>query len=118
MEIKESESLKIAREYLGKEVEIIIDRPLGSRHPKHNFIYELNYGYLAGIKAPDGEDLDAYYIGGNKPLKNATGRCIAIIHRKNNDDDKLVISKNDLTDEEIEGLVNFQEKYFNHKIIR
>jgi len=116
--MNKSESLKIAKEYLGKEVEVVIDRPMGSKHPKHSFIYEVHYGHLQGIKAPDGEDLDAYYIGENRLLEKGVGRCIAIIHRKDDDDDKLVVSALALTDEEIEKLVGFQEKYFYHIIIR
>ncbi len=47
-------------QFLDKIVTVTIDRPLGSKHPKHGFIYLLNYGYIKDVKAPDGEDLDAY----------------------------------------------------------
>jgi inorganic pyrophosphatase len=49
-----SKSLEIAKQFLGKEVEIIIDRKLGTKHPKHGFVSEVNYGYLLGVEAPDG----------------------------------------------------------------
>ncbi len=116
----ESISLKLAKKILGKKVEVTIDRPFGSRHPEHNFIYEVNYGYIDEIKAPDGECLDAYYLGEEKPLEKATGNCIAIIHRKNNDDDKLVVVSVGvkMTDKEIRNKVNFQEQYFESEIIR
>jgi hypothetical protein len=52
--MKESQSLKLARKFLGQEVEIIIDKPLNSKHPKHGFLYEVNFGYIPGTKAPDG----------------------------------------------------------------
>lgn len=109
-----------AKEYLGKEVEVIIDRPLGSKHPKNGFIYKANYGYIPGTKSPDGEELDAYYLGINKPIKKAKGICIAIIHRTNDDDDKLVVipKGKSITDDEIEKAVEFQEKWFKHIIIR
>ena len=68
-----------------------MDRPLGSKHPKHGFVYEVNYGYVPGTQSADGEELDAYYLGGNRPLHAAEGKCIAIIHRLNDDDDRLVI---------------------------
>ncbi len=97
---------------------MIIDRPLGSKHPEHHFVYELNYGYLEGVKAPDGENFDAYYVGENKPLEKGIGKCIAIVHRKDDDDDKLIVSKKDLSNKEIEKLIDFQEKYFDHEIIR
>lgn len=116
-----SASLKLAQEYLGKEVEVIVDRPLGSKHPKHGFIYQTNYGYIPGTKSPDGEELDAYYLGGDNPLKKAKGFALAIIHRTQDDDDKLVVvseEKNDISDEEIEKAVEFQEKWFEHVIVR
>ena len=116
----ESKSLGLARELLGKEVEVTFDRPLGSRHPKHNFVYEVNYGFIEGVKAPDGEDLDAYYLGVSHPLEKAKGVCIAIVHRKNNDDDKLVVVPDgmSLTDSEIMDSVHFQEQWFESEVIR
>ena len=57
------------KKFLGKKVEVTIDRPLGSKHPRWKFKYPLNYGYIKGIKAPDGEWIDAYVLGINKPLK-------------------------------------------------
>ena len=58
-----SRSLFFAEQYLGKDVSIIIDRPLGSKHPKHGFVYRVNYGYVPGTQSADGEELDAYYLG-------------------------------------------------------
>lgn len=116
----ESESLKIAKQFLGKEVEVVMDRPLGSKHPKHGFVYEVNYGYIEGVKAPDGEDLDVYYLGANEPLEKAAGICIAIAHRKDNDDDKLIVVPKgvEMTDEQIMSVIHFQEQYFDTQIIR
>ncbi|HSX25251.1 MAG TPA: inorganic pyrophosphatase [Candidatus Andersenbacteria bacterium] len=115
----ESKSLEIARQFLGKEVEIIFDRPFGSRHPVFGFIYEVNYGYVKGVKSPDGENLDVYFLGSNEPLEKGYGIVKAIIHRFDDDDDKLVVMPKDLeiSDEEIEKAVHFQEKYFKHEII-
>ncbi len=116
---QESKSFLLAKSFLGKEVEIIIDRKMGSKHPKHDIIYQCNYGYLPGVMAPDGEELDAYYIN-DKPLDKAKGKCLAIIHRLEDDDDKLVVLPGgiNLTDQEIEQKVFFQEKFFKHVIIR
>lgn len=113
-------SLPIAKKFLGQEVEVIIDRPLGSKHPKHDFVYEANYGYIPGTKAPDGEKLDAYFLGVDKPLEKAKGICIAIVHRLKDDDDKLVVvpKGKTLTDEEISKTVRFQEQWFEHEILR
>jgi inorganic pyrophosphatase len=106
--------------YLGQKLNVVIDRPLGSKHPKHGFIYEVNYGYIPNTKAPDGGEIDAYVLGVNKPVDKASGICIAIIHRTDDEDDKLVITPNgeDFSDKEIEELVEFQEKWFKHIILR
>jgi inorganic pyrophosphatase len=107
-------------DFLGKEIEVFIDRPIGTKHPKHGFVYEVNYGFVPNTKSPDGEEIDVYFLGVNKPLKKAVGICIAIIHRTNDDDDKLVIVPKgiDLTDEEIDKQIEFQERWFKHRIIR
>ena len=116
----ESESFKLAKTFLGKNVEVIMDRPLGSKHPKHGFVYEANYGYLENVIAPDGEELDAYYLGVSSSLEKATGKVIAIVHRADNDDDKLVVVPEGITlsDEEISNQVNFQEQWFKSSVVR
>ncbi|MES2225287.1 MAG: inorganic diphosphatase [Patescibacteria group bacterium] len=115
-----SKSFELAKEYLGKEVEVVMDRTLGSKHPKHGFVYKANYGFIEGIKAPDGEDLDAYYLGVAEPLNRAKGVCIAIAHRKDNDDDKLVVVPEGIkmTDDEIMSAIHFQEQWFDTQIVR
>ncbi len=107
-------------DYLGKEVEVIMDRPLGSRHPKHGFIYPVNYGYLPNTVSGDGEELDAYVLGEFKPLEKFVGIVKAIIHRTNDNDDKLVVmpKDKDYSDEQIRALTEFQERYFQSEIIR
>lgn len=115
-----SKSFELAKGYLGKDVEVVIDRPLGDAHPKHGFIYEVNYGYVPDTKAPDGEELDAYYLGVDVPLKRAWGKCVAIIHRTDDDDDKLVVVSGgvEMTDTEIMEQVHFQEKWFESTVIK
>lgn len=109
-----------ANYYLGKDVAIKIDRPLGSRHPKHGFMYMLNYGFIPNTISGDGEELDAYLVGEFEPIKKSSGKVIAIIHRTNDDDDKLIVSKDgkDYSDDAIRALTEFQEKYFESIIIR
>lgn len=113
-------SFALAQEQLGKTVHVTMDRPLGSKHPKHGFVYEVNYGYIAGIKAPDGEDLDAYYLGVDTPLQTGQGICIAIAHRRNDDDDKLIVVPEGvtMTNEEILSAIHFQEQWFDTIIVR
>lgn len=106
--------------FIGKNVRVRIDRPLNSKHPKHGFVYEANYGYVPNTVSGDGEELDAYVLGVNEPVQEFTGKCIAVIHRTNDDDDKLIIVPEDknLTDEEIRQFTNFQEQFFESEIIR
>ena len=110
----------LSSQYLDKDVNIKIDRPFGSKHPKHGFIYPVNYGYVPNTTSGDGEELDAYLLGVFKPVEEYDGKCIAIIHRTNDDDDKLIVVPKDknYTDEAIEALVEFQEQFFTHKLIR
>lgn len=108
------------KQYLGEKITVKIDRPLGSKHPKWGFTYPINYGFLPNTISGDGEELDVYILGVEKPLAEFTGICIAIIHRTNDDDDKLVLAlegKN-FTDTEIRTATEFQEKYFRSEIIR
>jgi len=117
---KTSTSLKLAKRLIGKKVTITMDRPLGSTHPKHGFVYGVNYGYIAGIKAPDGEDLDAYFLGVDIPIQTGEGICITIAHRRDNDDDKLIVVPEGatMTDEQILSAIHFQEQWFDTVIIR
>ena len=104
---------------LGKIVKVIIDRPLGSHHPKHkDIIYSVNYGYIPGIMASDGEEQDAYVLGIDIPLAEFIGKIIAIIHRKNDNEDKWIVAPNNLflSHEEIINAVHFQEQYFDIEI--
>ncbi len=107
-------------QYLGQTLRIRIDRPLGSRHPTHGFSYPVNYGYLPDTPAPDGEDLDAYALGPDQPLEEFEGVCIAVIHRLDDEDDKLVLVPpgTTLSDMQIRELTHFQEQWFESVILR
>ena len=109
-----------ANDYLGKEVTIEIDRQLGTRHPKHGFMYMLNYGFIPNTLSGDGEELDAYLVGEFEPVAQSKGKVIAVIHRTNDDDDKLIVSKDnkDYSDDAIRALTEFQERFFESIIIR
>ena len=108
------------KRYIGKIINIKIDRPFGSKHPKHGFIYPINYGFVPNTISGDGEELDCYLLGVFEPVEEYTGKCKAIIHRTNDNDDKLIIVPDDkeYSDDAIEALVEFQEQYFEHIIIR
>lgn len=106
--------------YFGQILRVTIDRPLGSSHPQRGFVYPVNYGYLPGVPAADGEDLDAYVLGIDEPLVSFVGVCIAVIHRLNDDDDKLVLAPAGwiFSDDQIRLATDFQEKWFRSVILR
>ena len=105
---------------IGTIVTVTVDRPLGSFHPKHpDIYYPVNYGYIEGVFAPDGEEQDAYILGVDVPVAAFTGKIIAIIHRKDDVEDKWVVVPEDMhfSKNEIERLTHFQEQYFHIQII-
>lgn len=104
------------KSYLGKTVTIKIDRPIGSLHPKRKgLVYPINYGYIPGVLGGDGEELDVYVLGVDKPLDEFSGRIIGIIHRENDVEDKLVVAPEGMVfnQAEIAGAVHFQEQYYD-----
>jgi inorganic pyrophosphatase len=113
------EKVMNTKEYLGKEVTVVMDRQMGSKHPKHGFIYPVNYGYIPNTVSGDGEELDAYVLGEFKPLETYTGVVKAIIHRTNDDDDKLVVmsKEKNYSAEQIRALTEFQERFFESEIV-
>lgn len=93
--------------------------PLGSVHPKHpNLRYPVNYGYVKGVPAPDGEDQDAYILGVDGPVREFTGQVLAVIHRLDDVEDKWVVVPEGtrFTKEEIMERVRFQERFFQTEI--
>lgn len=111
-----------SKQFLNKVVTVKIDRPIGSKHSEKypDTIYPINYGYVPNTISGDGKELDCYVLGINEPLNSFTGKCIAIIHRTNDNDDKLIIAPENkkFTDTEIRDLTNFIEKFFESIIIR
>lgn len=109
-----------ATKFLNKIVNVKVDRALGSKHPKHDIYYSFNYGYIKNELAPDGEEVDVYILGVFEPKEEFTGRCIAIIHRLDDDDDKLIVVPDGVnySDEQILSLIEFQERFFKQIIIR
>ena len=111
-----------SKDFLGKTVDVIIDKPLGSIHSEKypNHIYPVNYGYVPNTISGDNEELDCYILGAFEPLETFKGKCIAIIHRTNNNDDKLIVvpEGRNYSNEEIKALTEFQERFFESEIIR
>lgn len=109
-----------ALSFLGKQVNVKIDRPLGSKHPEWQHQYPINYGFVPDTKAADGEELDVYVLGVSEPVDTFYGDCIAVIQRLHDDDDKLIVVPTGQTyrDEQIRRFTSFQEQYFESEIIR
>ena len=104
---------------IGKIVTVTVDRPIGSRHLDYpDMIYPINYGYVKGVMAADGEEQDAYIIGIDSPVSEFTGRVIAVIRRLNDVEDKLVVAPEGvvLSKSEIINKTRFQEKFFDIKV--
>lgn len=106
--------------YLGKTVRIEIDRPIGYVHKKENYslIYPINYGYIPGVLGGDGEELDVYLLGVDKPVTEYKGKIIGIVHRENDVEDKLVMALDGMnfTQNEVAEQVHFQEQYYKTTI--
>ncbi len=117
--VNEDSDPRIAFEKLPSPVTVTVDRPLGSRHPNHpDIFYPVNYGFVPGILAADGEEQDAYILGVSCPVKEFTGCHIATIHRKNDVEDKWVIAPEGITftKAQIAAATHFQEQYFDTEI--
>ena len=113
------EILEHLKDLLGKEIDIVMDRPLGTIHPKHKeIVYPINYGYIDGFYVGDNEYQDVYILGEDKPLKTYHGRVVAIVHRFDDNEDKLVVyNHGNISADQIEEAIEFQKKYFKHEII-
>ncbi|MBQ9143110.1 MAG: inorganic pyrophosphatase [Lachnospiraceae bacterium] len=104
---------------IGDVVKVTVDRPLGSYHPKHkDMYYPVNYGYVEGVMAPDGEEQDVYILGVDEPVKEFVGEIIAVIHRFDDVEEKWVVASTgvNFTAQEIMEKVWFQEQYFQSEV--
>lgn len=109
----------LVNSYLGKTVTIKIDRPVGSTHPQRaDMVYPINYGYIPEVVGGDGEELDVYLLGVDRPVAEYTCQIIGSVHRSNDVEDKLVAAPQGMrfTKAEIAEAVQFQEQYFKSEI--
>ncbi|MBR4050576.1 MAG: inorganic diphosphatase [Clostridia bacterium] len=115
-----TERKQLVKSYLGKTVKIGIDRPVGYVHKKkkYSLVYPINYGYVPGVLGGDGEELDVYLLGIDEPVKEYTAKIIAIVHRHNDVEDKLVAVPENMSfsKAEIKAAVHFQEQYYDTEI--
>ena len=119
--VSDDEPIEVGRldpaEWLGRSVKVTIDRPLGSQHPEGGFVYELNYGFVPGYIAPDGEELDAYVIGPDVPLTEYEGEIIAVVLRDDDVEDKVVVGSRHWTESEVTKAIRLQERFFTSRVV-
>ena len=116
-----SEEMAKYKDIIGSIVTGIVDRPLGSAHPDFpEMIYPVNYGYVDGVFAADGEEQDVYILGADEPIKAYRGKVIAVYHRTNDTEDKWIVSVDgkDYSDDEILKRIEFQEKFYEGYLVK
>ena len=103
---------QIIQDYMGKPVHVVVDRPIGYVH--RGLTYPINYGYIPGLLAGDGEEQDVYILGVDEPILEFDGQVVAAICRKNDCEDKLVVAPEGSVfhQGQIAEAVYFQEQYF------
>lgn len=106
----------IIKEYLGRPVHIVVDRPIGYQHG--DIVYPINYGYIPGLIAADGEEQDVYILGVDEPIAEFDGIIIGAVRRKDDCEDKLVAAPSGAVyhQGQIAKAVHFQEQYFDIRI--
>lgn len=106
----------IIRQLMGRQVHVIVDRPIG--HVHKGMVYPVNYGYIPSILAGDGEEQDAYILGISEPLTEFDGRVIGAVLRADDCEDKLVVAPEGMVfhQGQIAEAVHFQEQYFDTKV--
>ena len=107
--------------YLNKEVLVKVDRKLGEKHPNFDYIYPVNYGYIPNTLSEDGEEIDVYILGDFFiPVWWVLKEFVRLfICRYDDNENKLIVVPRDksYSVEQVEALIEFQEKFFKHKII-
>lgn len=108
---------QIIIDHMGQLVHVVVDRPIGYHHG--DIVYPINYGYIPGLFASDGEEQDAYILGVSEPIAEFDGQVVAAICRKNDCEDKLVVAPVGTVyhQGQIAEAVRFQEQYFQTSII-
>lgn len=111
-----TERENIIQELLGKTVHVVVDRPVGYRHG--DIVYPINYGYIPGVIAGDGEEQDAYILGISDPVSCFDGRVIGVVCRRDDCEDKLIVAPDgvEFHQGQIAEAVRFQEQYFDSYI--
>ncbi len=104
------------RNLLGKRIHVVVDRPIG--HVHKGIVYPVNYGFIPGLMAEDGEEQDAYILGVTEPLEAFDGIVIGAVCRRDDVEDKLIVVPEgmELHQGQIAEAVHFQEQYFDFTV--
>lgn len=105
---------------IGKIITVTVDRAMGTYHPEYpDMYYPINYGYIEGIIAPDGEEQDAYILGVDRPVETFTGKIIAIIRRNDDVEEKWVVASEEssFSKQDIIEKTFFQEQYYDSYVV-
>lgn len=105
------------RSMFGKSVAVTVDRPIGFVH--HNIRYPINYGFIPGLTAGDGEEQDAYILGVDTPLSSFQGIVVGAVRRMNDLEDKLIVAPEGMRFHQAQlwEAVAFQEQFFQCKLL-
>ncbi len=110
-----NEEFWTAIDKLVSESEIVIDRPVGSAHPRYpHIIYEVGYGYLKDTQAMDGGGIDVWVGSGEKTV---VGIICTVDLLKRDSEIKILIGCNE---KEIDYIYNFHNdsQYMKGILIR
>jgi inorganic pyrophosphatase len=104
-----------AADWIGRRVRALADQPLGLYHPDRGPVYDVNYGFVPGTRAPDGHPIDVRTIDPGGPLPECEVEGIAIIRRRGDAESKLVgrIGLGDWSAGDIAARTHFQERFFD-----
>lgn len=102
-------------DWVGRTVDVVIDRPMGSTHPRHSdLVYPINYGYIPRTMAADNHPIDVYVLGVDHPIRRCRARVIAVIRRRDDAEDKLVVAlSGEWSIASIRESTAFQEEWFD-----
>ena len=88
------------------ENKLVLDRPKGSHHPRYpEVVYPLDYGYIDGTTASDGDGIDVWC--GSLPERALTAVLLTVDMHKRDTELKLMLG---CTEDEIQIALDFLNK--------
>ncbi len=104
-----------AGDALGMRVRVTVDRPMGSRRPRNpETLYPVNCGHVEGIVGGDGAPQNVCILGVKGPVRQFTGRVIAVIHRADGCGEEWVAAPEGMVmfEPEIRAAMHCAEQFF------